>query len=150
MKPVDPRLLRHAHATRLFLAASVVLGTIGAALLVLQAVAVADVVVGAFQDDRDLASLRDPLLLPAGVSAGRAAVARPAETAARRASAAAKSPLRERLLAHATALGPDHVAAQRSGELTTPATRGVDALDDYGATTDGRDGGSAGTTRSHR
>ncbi|MCC9711883.1 thiol reductant ABC exporter subunit CydD [Streptomyces sp. MNU76] len=131
MKPVDPRLLRHARATRLFLAASVVLGTIGAALLVLQAVAIADVVVGTFQDGRDLASLRDPLLLLAGVSAGRAAVAWLTETAAHRASAAVKSHLRERLLAHATALGPDYVAAQRSGELATLATRGVDALDDY-------------------
>ncbi|GAA2632197.1 thiol reductant ABC exporter subunit CydD [Streptomyces vastus] len=131
MKPVDPRLLRHARSTRLFLAASVALGTIGAGLLVVQAAAIAEVVVGAFEDGRDLGSLQSPLLLLAAVSFGRAAVAWLTESAAHRASAAVKSQLRGRLLEHATALGPDFVAGQRSGQLTTLATRGVDALDDY-------------------
>ncbi|WP_155056085.1 thiol reductant ABC exporter subunit CydD [Streptomyces blattellae] len=131
MKPVDPRLLHYARATRLFLAASVALGTIGAALLVVQAAIIAEVVVGAFEDGRGLVSLRGALLLLIAVSAGRAAVAWLTETAAHRASAAVKSELRGRLLDHATALGPDFVTAQRTGELTTLATRGVDALDDY-------------------
>ncbi|WP_328766643.1 hypothetical protein [Streptomyces sp. NBC_00286] len=68
MKPVDPRLLRHARATRLFLAASVALGTIGAGLLVVQAAVIAEVVVGAFEDGRDLTSLQGPLLLLAAAS----------------------------------------------------------------------------------
>ncbi|CAM5574706.1 thiol reductant ABC exporter subunit CydD [Streptomyces aurantiogriseus] len=131
MKPVDPRLLHYARATRLFLAASVALGTIGAALLVVQAAVIAEVVVGAFQNGRGLGSLRGSLLLLIAVSAGRAAVAWFTETAAHRASAAVKSELRGRLMDHATALGPDFVTAQRTGELTTLATRGVDALDDY-------------------
>jgi ATP-binding cassette subfamily C protein CydCD len=131
MKPVDPRLVRYARATRLFLAASVALGTIGAALLIVQATVIAEVVVGAFQDHRDLDSLQGALLLLAGASAGRAAVAWLTETAAHRASAAVKSQLRERLLEHATALGPDYLAGRRSGELTALVTRGVDALDDY-------------------
>ncbi|MDQ0958086.1 ATP-binding cassette subfamily C protein CydCD [Streptomyces sp. B4I13] len=131
MKPVDPRLVRYARATRLFLAASVALGTIGAALLIVQATAIAEVVVGAFQDGRDLDSLQGALFLLAGASVGRAAVAWLTETAAHRASAAVKSQLRERLLEHATALGPDCLAGRRSGELTALVTRGVDALDDY-------------------
>ncbi|WP_405905310.1 thiol reductant ABC exporter subunit CydD [Streptomyces sp. NBC_00828] len=131
MKPVDPRLLRYARATRLFLAASVALGMLGAALLLVQATVIADVVTGAFQDGRDLDSLQGSLFLLAAVSAGRAAVAWLTETAAHRASAAVKSELRGRLLDHATALGPDFVAGQRTGELTALATRGVDALDDY-------------------
>ncbi|MFE9650356.1 thiol reductant ABC exporter subunit CydD [Streptomyces sp. NPDC006365] len=131
MKPVDPRLVRYARATRLFLAASVALGTIGAALLIVQATAIAEVVVGAFQDGRDLDSLQGAALLLAGASLGRAAVAWLTETAAHRASAAVKSQLRERLLEHATALGPHYLAGRRSGELTALVTRGVDALDDY-------------------
>lgn len=49
VKPIDPRLLRYARATRLFLTAVVLLGLAGAALVVAQAMLIADVVVGAFE-----------------------------------------------------------------------------------------------------
>lgn len=49
MKPVDPRLLRYARATRIFLLAAVALGLAGAGLVVAQAVLLAEVIVGAFQ-----------------------------------------------------------------------------------------------------
>lgn len=131
MKPVDPRLLRHARATRWFLAASVALGLAGAGLVIAQAVLVADVVVGAFQHGRGLGALTPQLLALAGVAAGRGLVAWLTELAAHRASAAVKSELRLRLLRHATGLGPQWLGGQRSGELVALATRGVDALDDY-------------------
>ncbi|MFH8368011.1 thiol reductant ABC exporter subunit CydD [Streptomyces sp. NPDC018031] len=143
MKPVDPRLLRHARATRGFLAASVALGLAGAGLLVVQATLIAEVVVGAFQQQRGPDALLRPLLLLAAVAAGRAAVAWLTELAAHRASAAVKSELRMRLLAHATRTAalpgmapgsaPDAPRHRLlgTGELTTLATRGIDALDDY-------------------
>jgi ATP-binding cassette subfamily C protein CydCD len=53
------------------------------------------------------------------------------ESAAHRASADVKSQLRGRLVAHATALGPGWLSGQRTGELTTLATRGIDVLDGY-------------------
>ena len=37
VKPVDPRLLRYARSTRVFLAAAVVVGTFSAGLIVVQA-----------------------------------------------------------------------------------------------------------------
>lgn len=49
VKPIDPRLLRYARATRRFLIAVVLLGLVGAALVVAQAMLIAEVVVGAFQ-----------------------------------------------------------------------------------------------------
>ncbi|MHA6761678.1 thiol reductant ABC exporter subunit CydD [Streptacidiphilus sp. PAMC 29251] len=128
MKPVDPRLLRYAGATKGFLVASVVLGTLGAGLVIAQAMLVATVVVGAFQRHE---SVTLPLALLAGVSVLRGLVSWGTEVAAHRASALVKSQLREQLLARATALGPSWLAGQRSGELVTLATRGVDALDDY-------------------
>ncbi|WP_369266512.1 thiol reductant ABC exporter subunit CydD, partial [Streptomyces harbinensis] len=131
MKPVDPRLLRYARATRGFLAASVALGLTGAVLLIAQAMLIAEIVAGAFWDGRDLASLRTPLLLLAATALGRALVAWLTELAAHRAGAAVKSELRMRLLGHAARLGPGWLSGQRSGELTALATRGVDALDDY-------------------
>ncbi|GCD36282.1 ABC transporter [Streptomyces chrestomyceticus JCM 4735] len=132
MKPVDPRLLRYARATRFFLAAVVVLGLAGSGLVIGQAMLIAEVVVGAFQRDLDLAGLSTPVMLLVLVSVGRGLVAWLTELAAHRASAAVKSELRTRLLTQAAAgLGPGWLSTQRSGELTTLATRGIDALDDY-------------------
>ncbi|MEU6279646.1 thiol reductant ABC exporter subunit CydD [Streptomyces sp. NPDC047028] len=131
MKPIDPRLLRFARATRLFLVALMVLGAIGAVLIIGQAMLIAEVVVGAFQHGRTAADLATPVLLLAAVAGGRALVSWLTELAAHRASAAVKSELRGRLLDQAAALGPGWLSGQRTGSLVTLATRGVDALDDY-------------------
>ncbi|MEU9994675.1 thiol reductant ABC exporter subunit CydD [Streptomyces sp. NPDC050848] len=131
MKPIDPRLLRYARATRFFLGAVVVLGLAGAALVVAQAMLIAEVVVGAFQKGLSVSDLTTPWLLLAGVAAGRGLVSWLTELAAHRASAAVKSELRGRLLARAAALGPGWLSGQKAGSLAALATRGVDALDDY-------------------
>ncbi|MEV4335855.1 thiol reductant ABC exporter subunit CydD [Streptomyces sp. NPDC049590] len=131
MKPIDPRLLRYARATRLFLVAVVGLGAVGAGLVIAQAMLVAEIVVGAFQHGQSAAGLRTPLLLLAAVAVGRSLVAWLTELAAHRAGAAVKSELRGRLLDRAAALGPGWMSGQRTGSLVTLATRGVDALDDY-------------------
>ncbi|MEU9474262.1 thiol reductant ABC exporter subunit CydD [Streptomyces sp. NPDC048191] len=131
MKPIDPRLLKYARTTRLFLVAVVGLGAVGAGLVITQAMLIAEVVVGAFQHGQSVAGLRTPLLLLAAVAVGRSGVAWLTELAAHRASAAVKSELRGRLLDRTSALGPGWLAGQRTGSLVTLATRGVDALDDY-------------------
>ncbi|MFI5528981.1 thiol reductant ABC exporter subunit CydD [Kitasatospora sp. NPDC051853] len=127
--PVDPRLLREARATRVFLAGSVLLGGVGALLTVAQASLIAEIVVRAFQ--RGEYGLTGPLLLLAATALGRALVAWLTELTAHRSVARVKSELRRRLLEHATALGPAHLSTRRTGELATLATRGIDALDDY-------------------
>ncbi|MEU4892251.1 thiol reductant ABC exporter subunit CydD [Streptomyces sp. NPDC044780] len=131
MKPIDPRLLRHARATRFFLAASVALGLAGAGLVIAQAMLIAEIVVGAFQRGDGVRALMLPLGLLALVAVGRAVVSWLTELAAHRASAAVKSELRLRLLERAVRLGPSWLDSQRTGALTTLATRGIDALDDY-------------------
>ncbi|WP_314176121.1 thiol reductant ABC exporter subunit CydD [Streptomyces winkii] len=128
MRPVDPRLLTHARTTRVFLAASVVLGLAGALLVIAQATLIADVVVRAF---RHREGVRTQLLLLLAVTAGRALVSWLTELAAHRSSAAVKSELRTRLVDHALALGPSWLSGRRTGELATLATRGIDALDGY-------------------
>ncbi|MFI1713555.1 thiol reductant ABC exporter subunit CydD [Streptomyces litmocidini] len=131
VKPIDPRLLRYARATRLFLSAVVVLGVVGAVLVIAQAMLIAEIVVGAFQQARSVADLTTPLLLLAGVAVARGLVSWLTELAAHRASAAVKSELRGRLLGRAAALGPGWLSGQKAGSLIALATRGVDALDDY-------------------
>ncbi|MDC2950794.1 thiol reductant ABC exporter subunit CydD [Streptomyces heilongjiangensis] len=131
VKPIDPRLLRYARATRVFLAAVIGLGAVGAGLVIAQAMLIAEVVVGAFQHGLTVGELGTPLLLLAAVAVGRAVVSWLTELAAHRASAAVKSELRGRLLERAVALGPGWLSGQRTGSLVALATRGVDALDDY-------------------
>ncbi|MEU1099901.1 thiol reductant ABC exporter subunit CydD [Streptomyces tibetensis] len=131
MKPIDPRLLRYARATRVFLVAVVALGAVGAGLVIAQAMLIAEVVVGAFQHRMTVSELGTPLALLAGVAAGRALVGWLTELAAHRASAAVKSELRGRLLERSAELGPGWLSGQRTGSLVALATRGVDALDDY-------------------
>lgn len=131
MKPIDPRLLHYARATRLFLVAVVGLGGLGALLVIAQAMLIAESVVGAFQHGLSVPGLRTPLLLLAAVAVGRGLVSWLTELAAHRASAAVKSELRGRLLERATELGPEWLSGQRTGSLVALATRGVDALDDY-------------------
>ncbi|MGW0028471.1 thiol reductant ABC exporter subunit CydD [Streptomyces sp. NPDC003314] len=131
VKPIDPRLLRYARATRVFLIAVVVLGLVGAALVVAQAMLLAEIVVGSFKEGRSVSALTTPLLLLAGVAVARGLVSWLTELAAHRASAAVKSELRGRLLVRAAALGPGWLGGQRTGSLIALATRGVDALDDY-------------------
>ncbi|MGI5456215.1 thiol reductant ABC exporter subunit CydD [Streptomyces sp. CA-249302] len=131
MKPIDPRLLRYARATRLFMVAVVGLGVLGALLVIAQAMLIAEVVVGAFQHGMSVNELRTPLMLLVAVAGGRALVSWLTELAAHRASAAVKSELRGRLLERAVALGPGWLSGQRTGSLVALATRGVDALDDY-------------------
>ncbi|MFD4724826.1 thiol reductant ABC exporter subunit CydD [Streptomyces seoulensis] len=131
MKPIDPRLLRYAGATRFFLVAVVLLGGLGAGLVIAQAMLIAEIVVGAFQQGKSAGDLVTPLALLAGVACGRALVSWLTELAAHKASAAVKSELRERLVERAAVLGPGWLSGQRTGSLVTLATRGVDALDDY-------------------
>lgn len=131
VKPIDPRLLRYARTTRRFLIAVVLLGLVGAALVIAQAMLIAEVVVGAFQQGLSVSDVLTPLTLLAAVAAARALVSWLTELAAHRASAAVKSELRGRLLERATALGPGWLSGQRTGSLMAVATRGIDALDDY-------------------
>ncbi|MEU8661392.1 thiol reductant ABC exporter subunit CydD [Actinoplanes philippinensis] len=115
MKPLDPRLLGYARATRAYLAATVVLGAGHAALLIAQAVLLADAITAVFLDEAAITAatvtlpggLEVPVLAAlASAVAARAAVAWMQEVAAARSAAAVKSQLRSRLLTHIADLGP--------------------------------------------
>jgi thiol reductant ABC exporter CydD subunit len=128
---MDPRLLRHAGSTRRFLGVTVTIGVATALLIIAQAFLLARVVVAGFQDGATLSSQRVPLLLLAGVLAGRVLLAWATEAAAHASAASAKSELRGAVLEHAVRLGPVWLSGTRTGELTTLTTRGIDALDGY-------------------
>jgi ATP-binding cassette, subfamily C, bacterial CydD len=121
MRPLDPRLLRHARATGQYVGLCVALGAASAGLVIAQATLLAD----------GIADGAPVLVALGGVVAARAALVWLQEVAAVRAAAAVKSSLRQRLLAHALAIGPAWLAHERKAALTTLATTGLDALDGY-------------------
>jgi thiol reductant ABC exporter CydD subunit len=131
VKPLDPRLLRHAAATRAFLVLAVLLGVIGTVTVIAAAGLLAHAITAVFVDNARLADLGPTLVLLAVVAGTRAVVAWAQEVVAARASARVKSELRMALLHRVTEQPPRWLAQQRTGELATLATRGVDALDAY-------------------
>ena len=131
MTPLDPRLLRHARQTAVHIGVLVGLGTAAAVLIITQAQLLAGAISGVFLNGTPRSALTGTLTALAVVFAARALVAWATEASSYRASAAVKSALRRRLLAHAVALGPRWLAANRTGELVTLATRGIDSLDGY-------------------
>ena len=131
MKPFDPRLLRHARATRAYLVAMAVVGVALALLLVAQALLLAHVVTVVFQDGADLPAVAGTLWLLLAVVAARALVVGVRELLGRMTAGSVTSELRRQVLARSMALGPVGLARERRGELAATATTGLEALDTY-------------------
>ena len=138
MKPFDPRLLRHARATRPYLVALGVAGGAMALLLVAQAALLARIVTRVFLDGADLAAVRSELWLLVAVVAARAGVVGVRELLGRLTAGSVTADLRRALVDRSMAMGPVGLASERRGELATTATSGLEALDTYFA------GGHAG------
>ncbi len=131
MRPLDPRLVRWARATRAFLAATVLAGVITTAAIIIQAVLLATIITQVFQQDATLSQVWPQTMALAGVIVVRALLAYLVEWAAFHSSARAKSQLRMAVLEHAVQLGPEYLDERRSGELAQLTGRGIDALDSY-------------------
>jgi ATP-binding cassette subfamily C protein CydD len=120
MKPLDPRLLGHARATRVYLVATVALGVVHAGLLVAQATLLADAITAVFLDGAAITAVRaagiPSVVVLAFVVAARSAVAWLQEVVSARSAASVKSQLRGRLLAHIAAQGPAWEVAALAGD----------------------------------
>ncbi len=131
MRPLDPRLLRQAGAARTFIVSSVLLGIVGATLVVVQATLVADLLSRTLVDAAGLHAVRLELTTLAFVLAARAVIISAMEVSAYRSAATVRSVLRRKFLARAVDFGPRWLAEGRTGELALLATKGLDAVDGY-------------------
>ncbi len=149
MRPLDPRLLRHASGARVPIGVLAGTGVLGAGLTIAQAWLLATVIAQVFIDKATLSAAALGWL--AAVTAGRAVTAWAAQAFAHRAAATAKAQLRGALLARLIALGPAWRQADGCGgtgdpgddggsggdgprgeaALTQLATTGLDRLDGY-------------------
>jgi thiol reductant ABC exporter CydD subunit len=137
MRPLDPRLLKHARRAAVPI---VVLGGLGLAtalLVIAQAWLLATVIARVFIDKATLPQSVMTIAVLAAVTVARAAVAWAAQATAHHASAAAKTELRAGLLAQVVALGPSWrtgtsgASRRDAAALTQLATTGLDGLDGY-------------------
>ncbi len=131
MRPLDPRLFRHARATRWFLVASVGIGTTTALLLVGQAFLIGSVVADAFQRGLATAELTAPVAWLLLITLARAALAWLGEAVGHRAAAGATSQLRLAVLQRALSSGAPAPGGLSPAALTTLVTRSAAALDTY-------------------
>jgi len=130
MRPVDARLLRHARAARGYLIFTIGLGLALTALVLAQAGLLAHALAAAARGTGP-GTLSATLAALLGVILARALASYGGEAAALRAAAVVKSQLRRKLTAHVLRLGPAWLDTQQAGEITTLATKGLDALDPY-------------------
>lgn len=131
MKPLDPRLLRHAAAARRFVLLAAGLAVASAVLVIVQAQLLATGVTRAFLGGAGLAELEPVLLGLMAVVTGRAILGWAGEVAAHRAATDVIRQLRTRLVHHVLALGARRPELPPDGELATLATRGLDGLEGY-------------------
>jgi len=131
VKPLDPRLLRHARSARGYLALTVVLGVVAGGLVVAQALTLASALGRAVHDGAGLDELLPSVAVLAVVVVARGLVTGVQERFAHRAATRAVSELRGAVVAHAVALGPRWLASGHGPEVVTLATRGLDSLEPY-------------------
>jgi ATP-binding cassette, subfamily C, bacterial CydCD len=121
-------LTRNAHFP---LALTVLSGLIAGLLTIWQAWLLSTIINSVFlggQIREEVVPLLVLMLVPA---ASRALLAWMSEASANEVAIRVKTILRERLFAHITRLGPAFARGERTGELTTTAVEGVEALDGY-------------------
>ncbi len=125
------RLLTLTRDTRFPLLLTVLSGLLAGLLTIGQAYLVASTVDGVFLKGQTLAQVSNWLRLILFLIAGRALLTWVTEVSANAVAVRIKTDLRERLFSHILKLGPAYTRGQRTGELTTAAVEGIEALDAY-------------------
>ena len=131
MKPLDPRLLRHARAARRYILITAITGAATAALVVAQALLIAHAIAPVI--DGTAGWHHVATLLPAlvGVIALRTVILIVQESSAHRSATQVIAELREQVLTRAVDLGPRWLAAEQGPAVVTLVTRGLDDLEPY-------------------
>ena len=125
------RLLQLARDTRLTLGLTVLSGLLAGLLTIGQAYLVSLVIDGVFLEKQTLAAVMGWMQLILIIIASRGLFTWLSEVAANAVAVHIKQDLRQRLFAHFLELGPAYSRGQRTGDLTTAAVEGIEALDAY-------------------
>ncbi|GAA3643461.1 hypothetical protein GCM10022200_29240 [Microbacterium awajiense] len=126
--PVDPRLLRHARASRGFFVAIGAIAVAQTAVIVAFAWLLTHAIVGAIEGSGDLPTT---LVWLGAIVVARALLVWLREAVAARAAAKVQSQLRDALIDAVDALGPAWISGRSTAALAVTAGRGLDALEAY-------------------
>ncbi len=125
------RLLSLARDSRSALLLTVLSGFLAGLLTIGQAYLISSTVNGVFLEGQTLVDVAGWLRLILFIIGGRAFLTWVNEVSANAVAVRIKSDLRERFFNHILNLGPAYTRGQRTGELTTAAVEGIEALDAY-------------------
>jgi ATP-binding cassette subfamily C protein CydCD len=125
------RLLTLTRDTRTPLLLTVLSGLFAGLLTIWQAWLFSSVINAVFLERQALTQVMRPLILILVSISGRAFLSWLNEVSANAVAVKIKTDLRNRLFAHILKLGPAYARGQRTGELTTAAVEGIEALDAY-------------------
>ncbi len=128
---LDRRLLALVRTRSVSLLGAVGFGALGGIAVVVQAWLLAHVIARVFLGGATRTQVATPLMLLLGAIAVRALLSWAADVAAAHAAAGVKHELRDRVFAHLLEGGPIAAGRERTGELVTTLTGGIEALDAY-------------------
>lgn len=128
---LNRRLFAEAQIARYALVATVVFDTLTGVLIIGQALLLSQVINRVFLLEASLDGVSTQLQALAVVIAARALNNVLVVISAAQVAISVKTNLRQRLIAHIFKLGPAFSQTERSGELTTTVTDGIDALEPY-------------------
>ncbi len=128
---LDKRLLQLALKSRLHLLLTIGLGLLGGVASVAQAYLLSSAIDKTFIKRQGVIEIRALLIVLLVVIAGRALLAWASEISANAIAANIKFGLRQVLFDRILQLGPAFTQGERTGELTSVVTEGVEALDAY-------------------
>ncbi len=128
---LDRRLLALVGTRSVSLVGAVGFGALGGIAVVVQAWLLAHVIARVFLGGATRTQVATPLMLLLGAIAVRALLSWAADVAAAHAAAGVKHELRDRVFAHLLEGGPIAAGRERTGELVTTLTDGIEALDAY-------------------
>ncbi len=125
------RLLTLTRDARLPLLVTILSGLLAGFLTIGQAWLLSGTINAVFLEGQTLAQAAAALKVILVLIGGRALFTWLGDVSANALAVRIKTDLRERLLAHIFALGPAYTRRERTGELTTAAVEGIEALDAY-------------------
>lgn len=125
------RLLRLARDSRLALLSTILTGLLAGLLAIAQSYLLSTTINEVFLEKQTLIQVSHWLQLLLAVIAARGLFAWVNEVSANAVAVRVKTDLRERLFSHILALGPAYSRGERTGELSTAAVEGIEALDAY-------------------
>jgi len=125
------RLLTLTRDSRFHLTLTILSGFVAGLLTIWQAHLLSSVINNVFLEKQTLAQVMSLLIFILLAISGRAFLSWLSEVSANAVAVKIKTDLREKLFAHILKLGPAYSRGQRTGELTTAAVEGIEALDAY-------------------